>query len=736
MYDYSASGRACNESMDASGGLQYTAAGLAAVTGNCTKACGGCETLVQVLCQGKEILKCEEAECISWRIDRIVSAQMRVYYHVVDWIVVALFSTVLVMRWVCTSCEEFCCNCWNWLDLAAVIVDVWLTVNSYQAIDISELENLRMAKCYRILLLLTSRYRIAGFNKNPWILRKVTVSMNQDVGQVEVTVSGSQQSGSSGKGPCRCLHDFDKERNFYTDYVIDHRLDVANYDFHLSQFVPVEEARPARVLDRITHIINAQNQSNFCLYVPVKAKARPQRHILMQLDAKSEAVRDVWINGINKMYRNSVRQTTVDCTLNSETDVLQNPTPRSLQPTSMQHTQEFALEPQTQIFDEDKVFVWESSASGTLLCCVKISRTLDEETKKGCALASSLLLLLLLILLFSSFCFLQIRNSCGRICASVCSALGVQIRNLQSLVDEYDGEVVIVKLHRAWRQKRGDLMAELLQDRVAREHFQQHVTRLHRLFYQRAYSCNCLLCVATICGNEGCCGESCNRCGFCAAKYSSRICNSCICCLCGRRLRELFREDGVKCSQLVANLYQGLGLMDPEVNPSKVLPIDFLPAHYRYHREVDDESSGRAKRGRDGSHRLSGGESHSAVAGPGQTIGQSFTTQKKEALSSFYAGFPMMGALIPVKVKKDDSSGYRTAEEASDAYLRRLNGLLDDRQDCIDETKLVTARSVINSRMDVLERPERTLSRGTMARRHKAFKKIAQRGAIFSTHRP
>ena len=33
----------------------------------------------------------------------------------------------------------------------------------------------------------------------------------------------------------------------------------------------------------------------------------------------------------------------------------------------------------------------------------------------------------------------------------------------------------------------------------------------------------------------------------------------------------------MKCSQLAANIYQSCGLMDPLINPSLVLPVDFLP---------------------------------------------------------------------------------------------------------------------------------------------------------------
>eukprot|EP01051_Picozoa_sp_SAG22_P019981 SAG22_NODE_3869_length_1488_cov_2.057595_3_plen_153_part_00 len=152
--------------------------------------------------------------------------------------------------------------------------------------------------------------------------------------------------------------------------------------------------------------------------------------------------------------------------------------------------------------------------------------------------------------------------------------MGVQVRDLRSLLDEYDGEVVVAKILRSWEEEEepeqqqdggggggGPLVSRLRRDPVTMLEFQQMLTKLHRygrtvveqcaaaaqaqsrtpsfrslarsltrllllsVFYQRAYSCNCFLCVATICGEDGCCscgGTRADVCAFCFAKYSSR----------------------------------------------------------------------------------------------------------------------------------------------------------------------------------------------------------------------
>jgi hypothetical protein len=98
----------------------------------------------------------------------------------------------------------------------------------------------------------------------------------------------------------------------------------------------------------------------------------------------------------------------------------------------------------------------------------------------------------------------------------------------------------------------------------------------------------------------------------------SRICG--LCC-CGKI--SAFREDSVKCSQLVANIYQAVGLMDPRINPSlvrytccprlqllassetpllnagaypwQVMPVDFLPPELLQHDGNDDATVDRTE---------------------------------------------------------------------------------------------------------------------------------------------
>lgn len=155
--------------------------------------------------------------------------------------------------------------------------------------------------------------------------------------------------------------------------------------------------------------------------------------------------------------------------------------------------------------------------------------------------------------------------------------------------------------------------------------------------------------------------------------------------------------------------------MDPEVNPSKVLPIDFLPNHFRAPMIKHDQE-------------CVGLESDE----PSSSSGQFFSQQKHEALHRFYSGFPVMEEkVVPVKVKKDNSSGYRTAEEASEAYMRRLYGKLDMASVADDLSDPVNARnltsSVMNSssRLDLLDRPNHTLSRGARLNQTRRRKKLA-----------
>ena len=170
--------------------------------------------------------------------------------------------------------------------------------------------------------------------------------------------------------------------------------------------------------------------------------------------------------------------------------------------------------------------------------------------------------------------------------------MGVQIRPLREVIKEYDGEVCMLRFKEGWTGKTidpndavraatqiwlrrfGSERVSHARDCVQRQQawLMRELTRMHELFYGRSYTCNCFLCLATIFPRFASC-----------AKWMSRCCG----CLCCGQI-DAFREDCVKCSQLAANIYQAMGLMDPLINPSSVLPVDFLPGELLQSPEGDD----------------------------------------------------------------------------------------------------------------------------------------------------
>lgn len=356
-------------------------------------------------------------ECKEFRTAVIQDSYVALYFLLTDSIVVAFFASTLIARWVCVSCREFVCNLHNWFDIVATTIDVALTVIIYQPNDLSLLWWLFAMRYFRVAMLVILWTRIRMFKSEPWILRTVTVKVNRESGEVELAVSGHEKSGIGGKGICRFIQEFDKERVFHLSYVIDHRVDATNFDYDTKSWIAIRDSKPARTLKRIDHIVNMQNQSNYCLCIPVKATADSRHRLYLQLDAASEAVRDVWIQTLNVMYRATDKG--LQTGFVPRRDRLQArhaieefsaPTPDCFVKTSTDHTREFGLAEKDRVLGDDNIYIWEATASGSV-CCVKISEAKDEEAGRG--------------------------------------SIGVQVRNLRDLVDEYDGEIVIVKVGRA-----------------------------------------------------------------------------------------------------------------------------------------------------------------------------------------------------------------------------------------------------------------------------------------------
>ena len=72
-------------------------------------------------------------------------------------------------------------------------------------------------------------------------------------------------------------------------------------------------------------------------------------------------------------------------------------------------------------------------------------------------------------------------------------ALGVQVRNMGAAVEDYEGEICLLRFSATFEGKKVDF-----DDPVEQEWLQREITRIHELYYRRAYTCNCFLCLATL----------------------------------------------------------------------------------------------------------------------------------------------------------------------------------------------------------------------------------------------
>jgi hypothetical protein len=48
----------------------------------------------------------------------------------------------------------------------------------------------------------------------------------------------------------------------------------------------------------------------------------------------------------------------------------------------------------------------------------------------------------------------------------------------------------------------------------------------------------------------------------------------------------VLQSENVFCSEFVATIYQGMGLMSPVIDPADVLPVDYLPENFGVERNV------------------------------------------------------------------------------------------------------------------------------------------------------
>eukprot|EP01043_Picozoa_sp_COSAG02_P024585 COSAG02_NODE_1349_length_13132_cov_8.583289_4_plen_1753_part_00 len=143
--------------------------------------------------------------------------------------------------------------------------------------------------------------------------------------------------------------------------------------------------------------------------------------------------------------------------------------------------------------------------------------------------------------------------------------IGVQIRNLNGVLRDYDGEIAALRLVGGFDQ--GDGESEQSGEHVVAaalgqasgettDEVRHLLTRMHEQFYLRKYEVNVFYQLSAL---------------YPSLQPLATLCDY-LCCRGRKGSESLF------CSQFNADIYQGMGLMSPEVDPSTVLPVDFLPS--------------------------------------------------------------------------------------------------------------------------------------------------------------
>lgn len=492
-----------------------------------------------------------EADCLHY-------FRMTFCIQIADWFFTLAYLIDLLVRMYCLKFVEWVQVKSHYLDLALVCLDTAFVVLLYEGTHIKYAQVLRSVRLLRVATLYSLYRRIAVYRTRKWQLRTVTVSNDAD-GVVQISWNHEHLG---------------EDRRTRGPFVIDHRIDPRNFDAQQREFVPAAAASPAKPLSRGEHIKHLLHQSEHCFVLPVVDPQNSNRRFYLALDACKADVLDAWIHGINRLYQNVaranhkvrpedhlvhhmkfIRMFMSPQAINSDfthsyaelmrrdqqaaaaadelrgnhpkdlfahvlAEISGSSTPTTLSSTSDEVRARFSLHA-TDVYGKKIPYLWESAVSGRIAGLYKTSTVMDEETGRG--------------------------------------VLGVQVRNLREAIEDYDGEVCLLRFHATWEGEKIDF-----EDPVEQEWLQREITRIHELYYLRAYTCNCFLCMATLM-------PECQ--GF--AKWVSKCCTR-ICC--GNRY---LRSDAVKCSQLVTNIYQAVGFMDPDINPSEVLPVDFLPKAMR-----------------------------------------------------------------------------------------------------------------------------------------------------------
>ena len=130
-------------------------------------------------------------------------------------------------------------------------------------------------------------------------------------------------------------------------------------------------------------------------------------------------------------------------------------------------------------------------------------------------------------------------------------AIGVQVRDLEEVLEGFTGEVWALPLRSAHDQEtraHTRLLEVLEKDQLS--YMQTLLTRIHEAFFKRSYQMNCL-----------------KQCSVIAPSLTSLANCCCPCASC---------NESVFCSEFAVDVYQALGIMSVDIDPEKVIPCDFL----------------------------------------------------------------------------------------------------------------------------------------------------------------
>jgi hypothetical protein len=375
-----------------------------------------------------ESMTIDECELFNWWFSA--------YTQLSDWIITSFFCVDVMLRVYCLGWRHWYAVKWNLMDLGVTAFDVVFNILQYQQRAVASVQVMRMMRFVRAASIAAMYFRIRVYKSRSWTLREVTVTAVDEDLHISWSIGGKESS--------------DNDKTVTGPYIIDHRIDLATGS--ASALATVNQASPARVLDRGLHIKYLRRQSEFCFLIPVVDPENPKNSLYLHFDAFHSDIRDMWIAELNALYRKRAVKAhdesmqAVDESPRQQRANANSGTTDAVHTTSKGVSANFMLRERDE-YGEPIPFIWESAVSGTIAGCYKTSGVLDEESHKG--------------------------------------TLGVQVRPLRDVLLDYDGEVCLLRLKANWKGHAVDF-----EDPTMHEFLQQEITRLHELYYRRSYTCN------------------------------------------------------------------------------------------------------------------------------------------------------------------------------------------------------------------------------------------------------